>query len=122
MAILTFLISLAGATMLLLYAVRMVRTGIERSYGASFQRLLTARQSHLQAGLMGLVLAIVLQSSAAVALLTSGFAASGYLAFPTGLAIVLGGDLGSALIIQILSFKLDWLVPVLLAAGGYLFV
>ncbi|MFW8633517.1 Na/Pi cotransporter family protein [Cribrihabitans pelagius] len=122
MAILTFLISLAGATMLLLYAVRMVRTGIERSYGASFQRLLTARQSHLSAGAMGLLLALVLQSSAAVALLASGFAASGYLAFPAGLAIVLGGDLGSALIIQILSFKLDWLVPVLLAAGGYLFV
>lgn len=122
MAILTFLISLAGATMLLLYAVRMVRTGIERSYGASFQRLLTGKQSHLQAGAMGLLLAIVLQSSAAVALLTSGFAASGYLTFPAGLAIVLGGDLGSALIIQILSFKLDWLVPVLLALGGYLFV
>ncbi|MFW8594084.1 Na/Pi cotransporter family protein [Cribrihabitans neustonicus] len=122
MAILTFLISLAGATMLLLYAVRMVRTGIERSYGASFQRLLTARQSHVSAGAMGLLLALVLQSSAAVALLASGFAASGYLAFPAGLAIVLGGDLGSALIIQILSFKLDWLVPVLLAVGGYLFV
>ena len=122
MAIVSFLLSLAGATMLLLYAVRMVRTGIERSYGASFQRLLIGRQSHLQAALMGLILAIVLQSSAAVALLTSGFAASGYLAFPTGLAIVLGGDLGSALIIQILSFKLDWLVPVLLAVGGYLFV
>lgn len=122
MAILTFLISLAGATMLLLYAVRMVRTGIERSYGASFRRLLTGKQSHLQAGAMGLLLAIVLQSSAAVALLASGFAASGYLAFPAGLAIVLGGDLGSALIIQILSFQLDWLVPVLLALGGYLFV
>lgn len=122
MAILTFLTSLAGATMLLLFAVRMVRTGIERAYGASFQRLLTGRQSHVQAGMMGLLLAIVLQSSAAVALLASGFAASGYLAFPAGLAIVLGGDLGSALIIQILSFKLDWLVPVLLAIGGYLFV
>ena len=38
------------------------------------------------------------------------------------MAIVLGGDLGSALIIQILSFKLDWLVPMLLAVGGYMFV
>jgi len=122
MAILTFLISLAGATMLLLFAVRMVRTGIERSYGASFQRVMTGQQSSLQASATGVALAIVLQSSAAVALLTSGFAASGMLAFPAGLAIVLGGDLGSALIIQILSFKLDWLVPVLLATGGYLFV
>ncbi|MFC4214591.1 Na/Pi cotransporter family protein [Pseudophaeobacter arcticus] len=122
MAILTFLISLAGATMFLLFAVRMVRTGIERSYGASFQRLLTGTGSQIQASGVGLGLALVLQSSAAVALLVTGFASGGYLAFPTGLAIVLGGDLGSALIIQILSFKLDWLVPVLLAVGGYLFV
>jgi len=122
MAIVSFLISLAGATMLLLFAVRMVRTGIERSYGASFQRVLTGQRSLTQASMVGLVLAIVLQSSAAVALLTSGFAASGMLSFPIGLAIVLGGDLGSALIIQILSFKLDWLVPMLLALGGYLFV
>ena len=122
MAIVSFLISLAGATMLLLFAVRMVRTGIERSYGASFQRVMTGQRSHVQASLAGVVLAIVLQSSAAVALLTSGFAASGILTFPAGLAIVLGGDLGSALIIQILSFKLDWLVPMLLAIGGYLFV
>ena len=122
MAILTFLISLAGATMFLLFAVRMVRTGIERSYGASFQRLLTGTGSQLQASGVGLGLALVLQSSAAVTLLATGFASGGYLAFPTGLAIVLGGDLGSALIIQILSFKLDWLVPVLLAVGGYLFV
>ncbi|NOC83247.1 Na/Pi cotransporter family protein [Ruegeria sp. HKCCD6428] len=122
MAIVSFLISLAGATMLLLYAVRMVRTGIERSYGASFQRVMTQQRSYLQASVVGLTMAVVLQSSAAVALLTSGFAASGMLSFPAGLAIVLGGDLGSALIIQILSFRLDWLVPMLLAVGGYLFV
>ncbi|AZV76514.1 Na/Pi cotransporter family protein [Parasedimentitalea marina] len=122
MAIVSFIISLAGATMLLLFAVRMVRTGIERSYGASFQRVLTGQRSLAQASMVGVALAIVLQSSAAVALLTAGFAASGMLSFTTGLAIVLGGDLGSALIIQILSFKLDWLVPLLLAAGGYMFV
>ncbi|MDA7965225.1 Na/Pi cotransporter family protein [Ruegeria sp.] len=122
MAIVSFIISLAGATMLLLYAVRMVRTGIERSYGASFQRVMTGQRSYTQASMVGLTMAIVLQSSAAVALLSSGFAASGMLGFSTGLAIVLGGDLGSALIIQILSFKLDWLVPLLLAIGGYLFV
>ncbi|WP_282022011.1 Na/Pi cotransporter family protein [Ruegeria faecimaris] len=122
MAIVSFLISLAGATMLLLFAVRMVRTGIERSYGASFQRVLTRQHSYLQASLVGLMMAVVLQSSAAVALLTSGFAASGMLSFPAGLAIVLGGDLGSALIIQILTFRLDWLIPMLLAIGGYLFV
>ena len=122
MAIISFLISLVGATMLLLFAVRMVRTGIERSFGASFQRLLTENRSLTGASLTGVMLAVILQSSAAVALLATGFAASGYLSFAMGLAIVLGGDLGSALIIQVLSFKLDWLVPLLLAVGGWLFV
>ncbi len=122
MAILTFLMQLAGATMLLLFAVRMVRTGIERSYGASFKRVLTRKESVVESSLTGLILAVVLQSSAAVALLASGFAAGGFLSFSSGLAIVLGGDLGSALVIQILSFRLDWLVPLLLAVGGWLFV
>ncbi|WP_432448636.1 Na/Pi cotransporter family protein [Aliiroseovarius marinus] len=122
MAILSFLIQLFGAVMLLLFAVRMVRTGIERSYGASFQRMMTSERSLLGTAAAGLGLAVVLQSSAAVALLAAGFAAGGFLSFASGLAIVLGGDLGSALIIQILSFRLDWLVPVLLAVGGWLFV
>ena len=108
--------------MLLLFAVRLVRTGIERSFGASFQRVLTESKSLIGSSLTGLGLAVVLQSSAAVALLATGFSASGYLAFPTGVAIVLGGDLGSALIIQVLSFKMDWLIPMLLAVGGWLFV
>ncbi len=122
MAILSFILNLAGATMLLLFAVRMVRTGIERSFGAQFQRWLTESTSLIGSGATGVMLALILQSSAAVALLTSGFAAAGYLAFPAGLAVVLGGDLGSALIIQVLSFRLDWLVPLLLTIGGWLFI
>jgi len=121
MIILTFLIQLMGATMLLLYAVRMVRTGIERSYGASFRRLVTTTGNPLRGALTGVVMAIVLQSSAAVALLVAGFAGAGALTFSTGLAIALGGDLGSALLIQVLSFRLEWLVPLLLAVGGALF-
>lgn len=122
MLILTFLIELMGATMLLLYAVRMVRTGIERAFGPSFKRVVTESQNRVSAAVTGLVLAIVLQSSAAVALLVSGFSGAGALSFGAGLSVVLGADLGSALLIQVFSFDLSWLVPVLLALGGGLFV
>ncbi len=122
MAILSVILELAGATMLLLFAVRMVRTGIERSFGSAFQRVITKQKSLVNATMAGLGMAIVLQSSAAVALLTSGFSLGGQLAFAPALAVVLGGDLGSALLIQLLSFKLDWLVPLLLALGGWMFV
>ena len=122
MTILSFVIQIMGATMLLLYAVRMVRTGIERAFGPSFRRIVTTTHNPISSALTGLVLAVVLQSSAAVALLVSGFAGSGALGFGAGLSIVLGADLGSALLIQVLSFKLDWLVPVLLAVGGGFFI
>lgn len=123
MTTIVFLINLAGATMLLLFAVRMVQTGIERSMGPSFKRLVTTRkESQFQTAFAGVILAIILQSATAVALLASGFAASGILTFAGGLALVLGADLGSALVIQILSFKLDWLIPLLLAVGGWLFL
>lgn len=122
MLILSFLLQLFGATFLLLFAVRMVRTGIERAFGASFRRILTTEQSPLWLVALGTALAVVLQSSAAVTLLAAGFAASGAVAFFPAVAIVLGGDLGSALLIQLLSLKVDWLVPIFLTAGGILFL
>jgi len=108
--------------MLLLFAVRMVRTGIERSYGSHFQALMTRRTSPLASASVGMGMAIVLQSATAVTLLSAGFAGTGVLSFSAGLAIVVGGDLGSALVVRLLSFQLDWLVPVLLSAGGWLFI
>ncbi len=108
--------------MLLLYAVRMVQTGIERAFGASFQRVITKNDNPFSSAAMGTVLAMVLQSSAAVALLTAGFASVGTLSFAAGLAVVLGADFGSAIVVQLLSFRLDWLVPILLAFGGWFFV
>jgi len=108
--------------MLLLYAVRMVRTGIERAFGASFRRHVTTASSKATAATTGVCLAVILQSSAAVALLVAGFAGSGALSFATGLPIILGADLGSALVIQVLSFDLEWLTPALLAIGGLIFI
>jgi len=123
MTTLIFLLDLAGATFLLLYAVRMVQTGIERALGPSFRRIITARRdSRVQTAAAGVLLAIILQSATAAALLASGFAATALLGFTGAVAVVLGADVGSALVIQILSFRPEWLIPGLLFAGGYLFL
>ncbi|WP_170400090.1 Na/Pi cotransporter family protein [Ruegeria arenilitoris] len=122
MAIAGFLIEIFAATMLLLFAVRLVRTGIERRFGALFQSILTRHSNTFVAGGAGMVLATILQSSAAVTVLLTGFAAAGMVTFGLALAGVLGADLGSALIIQVLSYDLGWLQPVLLALGGWLYL
>ncbi|UVC09481.1 Na/Pi cotransporter family protein [Rhizobium sp. TH2] len=115
------LLHLAGATMLLLFAVHMVRSGMENAYSGSLGSMLgAARRGHARAAAGGTVMAILLQSSTAVAMLACGFAANGILAVPTGLALLLGADLGSALVVRVLSFDLSWLVPVCLFTGGVL--
>src|SRR5690606_22758801 len=116
------LLHLAGAITLLLWAVRMVRTGVERSQEPALKRLLReSRGGRLRAAAIGAGGAIVLQSATAVALLASGFAASGTISLATGLSMMLGADLGSAIVVRILSIEVHWLSPLLLVLGGVLF-
>lgn len=120
---LLFLLHVAGAAALLIWAVRLVRTGVERGWSVPLRRLLRrGAENRLLAALTGTGAAIVLQSSTAVAILTANFVAAGTLAGIAGLAILLGADLGSAIVAQILLARADWLVPVLLVAGVGLFL
>jgi len=116
------LLHLAGAVILLLFAVRMVRTGVERAYEPTLRRALRdSRGGWLQAAAIGGGVAAVLQSSTAVGMLAAGFAGTGALAISTGIAMLLGADVGSALVVQVLTINLTWIAPVLLLAGGGLF-
>lgn len=118
-----FLVHLAGAVMLLLWAVRMVRTGVERAHGTRLKAALRgARGGTAQMALVGVVLAVVLQSSTAVGILAAGFVTSGILTVSTGIAALLGADLGSALVVKILSFDLSGLIPLLLLVGATMFL
>ena len=122
MVIVQFILELAGATILLLFAVRMVRTGVERAFGSSFRRLVTGSNARFRATFAGVALAAIMQSSVAVAMLIAGFASAGTLSFQLGLPAMLGADLGSALVTQFLSMETSWLAPLLLVTGGLVFL
>ncbi len=116
------LLHLAGAVTLLLWAVRMVRTGVERGQEPALKRALReSKGGRLRAVGIGAGVAVLLQSSTAVAILAAGFAGSGTITLVTGLALMLGADFGSSLVVQILSIDLHWLMPVLMITGGALF-
>ncbi|MGJ8570997.1 MAG: Na/Pi cotransporter family protein [Hoeflea sp.] len=115
-------INLAGAVALLLWATRMVRTGIERAYGDMLrEKLRLAIGNRVTAAIAGFFFAIALQSATAVALIVAGFVASGYVTTAIGIATLLGADLGSALVVRILRQDLSLLIPVLLLAGTIAF-
>lgn len=117
------IVQLIAAIVLLLWAVRMVRTAVERAYAAELKRTLGhAEKSRVRAAAIGTALAIALQSSTAVAALASSFASGGLMSVTTGLTLMLGAYLGSAIVASILSFDLSLLTAPLIILGGLLFL
>ncbi len=120
---LLFLLHIAGSAALLIWSVRLVRTGVERGWSVALRRWLRrGDDNRIVAATTGLIAALALQSSTAVAILTTNFVAAGTLTATAGLAIVLGADVGSALVAQVLLARADWVVPVLLVSGVGLFL
>jgi phosphate:Na+ symporter len=109
-----------GAATLLLWGVRMARTGVMRVYGSEIRRVLPrALKNRLAALLIGGGAATVLQSSIAVAVFTSSLAAIGAIPVAEGLLLLLGADAGSAVVAALLTLNLKALWPILMF-GGYL--
>ncbi|HEV7370735.1 Na/Pi cotransporter family protein, partial [Arenibaculum sp.] len=114
---------LAGGIALLLFSLAMVRAGIQRACGGELRRLLAAGTcNRLYAFGAGTVAAALLQSSTATALMATSFVGRGMLPVATGLAILLGADVGSTLAVQVLRLDLHWLGPLLLAGGTAAFL
>lgn len=112
------LLNIAGGVALLLWATRMVRTGIMRAYGGRLRHALgRSIRNRLSACAVGLGIAGLLQSSTATALLAVSFASRGLIDIAPGLAIMLGADIGSTLVVQVLSFDISWLSPALILIG-----
>ncbi len=116
-------LNVAGSVALLLWGVRMVRTGLTRAFGASLRRAIAAcSRNRFSAFAGGLAVTGVLQSSTATALLLSSFAGRGLISLPIALAVMLGADVGTTVAAQVLSLDLGWLSPLLLAAGVVTFL
>ncbi|WP_340115454.1 Na/Pi cotransporter family protein [Pelagibius sp. 7325] len=117
------IVSIVGGVALLLWGVRMVRTGVTRSFGAELRRLLAiSAKSRFTAFLSGLAVTSALQSGTATTLIITSFAAQGLIGGGAALAIILGADVGTTVVVQVLSFGLDWLSPLLIAAGVFGFL
>lgn len=112
------LLDLMGGVALLLWGLHMVQSGILRAFGPELRRFLsTALQNRLAAFAAGAGLTALLQSSTATALMTASFVNDGMIALVPALAIMLGANVGTTLIVQVLSFNVSVAAPVLFVIG-----
>src|SRR5690606_23005482 len=104
------LLNLLSSVALLVWGTHIVRTGILRVFGANLRDVLARSVSNrAKAFVAGLGVTALVQSSSATAMIASGFVSQGLIALGPALVIMLGADVGSAVMAMVFSFDLSWL-------------
>ncbi|MGF7176942.1 Na/Pi cotransporter family protein [Azospirillum doebereinerae] len=112
------LLALAGNVVLLLWGLHMVQSGLTRAFGGDLRNILAVGlRNRWSAMAAGLGVTTLLQSSTATGLMVTGFAATGVMPLVPALAVMLGANVGTTLIVQLFAFDAARLAPVLLLAG-----
>ncbi len=117
------LLNLLAAVSLLVWGTYLVRTGILRVFGANLRRILSRSiGTRPTAALAGLGVTALVQSSTATALIIASFVAQGLVTLPLALAVMLGADVGTSLMVVVFSLDLSWLSPLFIFTGVVLFI
>jgi len=112
------LFHLAGFVALLLWGMHMVHSGIVRAFGGHLRQFLAiGLKSRWKAFFAGMAITAVLQSSTATALMSTSFVAAGFMTLVPALAVTLGANVGTTLIVQVLTFPVAALAPPFVLAG-----
>ncbi|AXU96794.1 MAG TPA: hypothetical protein DD850_16030 [Erwinia persicina] len=117
------LLNLLSAVALLVWGTHIVRTGIMRVYGADLRRVLSRSVAKKpMAFLSGIGVTALVQSSNATTMLVTSFVAQELVGLTPALVIILGADVGTALMARILTFDLSWLSPLFIFFGVVFFL
>jgi phosphate:Na+ symporter len=117
------LLNLLAAIALLVWGTHIVRTGMLRVFGESLRSVLGRSFANRASALLaGLGVTSLVQSSTATCLILASFAAKGLVATSAALAVMLGADVGTALMAVVYSFDLSWLSPLLIFVGVVMFI
>lgn len=117
------LLNLLSAVALLIWGTHIVRTGILRVYGSNLRRVISQNMARRPlAFIAGILVTAMVQSSNATAMLVTSFVGQGLMALTPALAIMLGADVGTALMARVLTFDLSWLSPLLIFLGVIFFL
>ena len=117
------LLNLLAAIALLVWGTHIVRTGMLRVFGENLRRVLAASfGNRFKSVAAGLGVTGLVQSSTATCLIVASFVGKGLVGTGAALAVMLGADVGTAMMAVVFSFDLSWLSPLLIFSGVVLFV
>jgi phosphate:Na+ symporter len=117
------LLNLLAAIALLVWGTHIVRTSVLLVFGENLRQVLAKSFSNrLSALFAGLGVTTIVQSSTATCLIVASFVGKGLVTTTAALAVMLGADVGTALMAVVFSFDLSWLSPLLIFVGVVMFI
>lgn len=117
------LVDLLGAGALLLWGLRMVKTGVTRAFGASLRHWIgIGTRNRFIAFLVGLGATVAVQSSTATAMMAASFASRELMDTAMAQAVMLGANVGTSIVTRLLALDIHWLSPALILVGVALFM
>ena len=112
------LLNLLAAIALLVWGTQIVRTGILRVFGENLRHVLAvAWPRACRRCWPGVGVTSLIQSSTATCLIVISFLGRTLVTLSAALAVMLGADVGTALMAVVFSLDLSWLSPLLIFVG-----
>ena len=112
--------TIAGGVALFLYGIKLLSSALQSLAGDRLRQLLgELTKTPLRGILVGILVTVLIQSSAGTTVMTVSFVNTGLLSLKQALGLIMGANIGTTVTAQLLAFNIDTLALPLLAVGVF---
>ena len=112
--------TIAGGVALFLYGIKLLSSALQSLAGDKLRQLLgELTKTPLRGILVGIIVTVLIQSSAGTTVMTVSFVNTGLLSLKQALGLIMGANIGTTITAQLLAFKIDTLALPLLFVGVF---
>lgn len=116
------LLHILGSVFLLLFGLSLVRNGVTHAFGYYIRKAIEhGTKNRFMGFFSGIAITTFLQSSMATTLIISSFAGQGLIKTTAAIAVVLGADVGTTLVAQLLTIDMSGLCYIMLVIGYFMY-
>ncbi len=112
--------TIAGGVALFLYGIKLLSSSLQSLAGNQLRHLLgTLTKTPLRGILVGIVVTVLIQSSAGTTVMTVSFVNTGLLSLKQALGLIMGANIGTTVTAQLIAFNIDTLALPLIFFGVF---
>lgn len=113
--------TIAGGVALFLYGIKLLSSALQSLAGDKLRQLLgELTKTPLRGIIVGIIVTVLIQSSAGTTVMTVSFVNTGLLSLKQALGLIMGANIGTTITAQLLAFNIDTLALPLLFLGVFM--